>query len=528
MVRTAGRPTVPVSLNEEERSFLENQVRDPRVARVIATHCRIILRCADGMTNRAVASELGVNERTVSMWRYRFLEDRIDGLSDGPHKGRRQPLTDEKVAEVVERTLHTTPAHATRWSARSMARETRVSHSSVRRIWTAFGMYPHRWEPCALSVDPLVADKVRDIVGLRLSPPGRAMVFCVDRHEHASRTQALDHTQPVLPMAAFVREWRSLNSRCYDTQSLLVALDAATGFDMGEDCTGERSGELLQFLEVIDRRVPDDLDLHIVVDNAAHNVAAIETWLAQRSRWKVNVAPTSAAWANQVERWFAELMRKELQRGANTSKHRLEAKIRDFLEAQAKSPRPFKWTKPSQSGLSWTNLEDETLDSKLNGLQQAALYDLIGMFNCVDGEALDRAVQALVHARLVLVVGAYSAYSVAVYLHEIACMQLRNWHIVDYYNSNSVRSLPDLTPADVVVGIETNPYGAYTTRVAKLARRVGARVIGITDWTEAPVAAYANDVLLVSPRKPSMLASHLATTALAEVLVRLVAARSGG
>ena len=488
----------------------------------------MILRCADGLTNKAVASELGVHQHTVGLWRRRFLEDRIDGLSNRTLNGPWRPLTDEKVAEIVERTLHTTPAHATRWSVRSMARETGVSHMSVRRIWTAFGLHPDGRQPFAFSIDPLFADKVREIVGLHLSRSGRAMVVCVDRSEHPSRTQALDHTQWVMPMATFVREWRSFDRRGYDTKSLLAALNAATGFSKGEDCAGDQAGELLRFLEKIDRRVPDELALHIAVDSAAHKIAAIETWLAQHSRWQVDVAQNSTAWAHQVERWFAELTRKELQHGTKASTLQLKAKIRDFVEAHPESPKPFEWTQSATIGESPAKLEGEPLDSALWHFQQTAMSKVIVTFARLDRAALEQVVQALRDARHVLVVGTYATFPVAGYMSSLGLRNFRNWHLVEQFRTESERFLVDLAADDVVVGIESNPRGSYTLKVAQYARRAGARVIGITDWPEAPLATCANDVLLVSNPKFRVIESQVATLALVEALVTLVAARSDG
>ena len=241
-------------LSDEERSYLERQARRRRVARSLSDRCRMILRCADGLTNKAVAAELGVHEHTVGKWRRRFLKERIDGLSDEPRPGRPRTLTDEKVAAVIERTLETTPADATHWSLRSMARESGLSHTTVRRIWTAFSVQPHRSETFKLSGDPLFVDKVRDIVGLYLSPPDRALVLCVDEK---SQIQALDRTQPVLPMLPGMPERRTHDYKRHGTTSLFAALDVATGFVIGKCYRRHRAMEFLDFLKEIDRRVPD-------------------------------------------------------------------------------------------------------------------------------------------------------------------------------------------------------------------------------------------------------------------------------
>ena len=328
MARSIGRPMAVLVLSDEERSYLERQVRRRRVARSISDRCRMILRCADGLTNKAVAAELGVHEHTVGKWRRRFLKERIEGLSDEPRPGRPRTLTDEQVAEVIERTLETTPADATHWSIRSMARESGLSHTTIRRIWAAFSVQPHRSETFKLSSDPLFVDKVRDIIGLYLSPPDRALVLCVDEK---SQIQALDRSQPVLPMLPGMPERRTHDYKRHGTTSLFAALDVATGRVIGKCYRRHRAREFLDFLKEIDRHVPEGLDLHIVMDNyATHKTAAVKAWLARRAHWHVHFTPTSASWINQVERWFAELTRKQLQRGVHTSTRQLEADIRAF------------------------------------------------------------------------------------------------------------------------------------------------------------------------------------------------------
>ena len=303
----------------------------------------MILRCADGLTNEAVAAEIGVHEHTVGKWRRRFLKERIEGLSDEPRPGRPRTLTDDQVAKVVERTLSATPADATHWSLRSMARESGLSHTTIWRIWGAFGLQPHRSETFKLSGDPHFVDKVRDIVGLYLSPPDRALVLCVDEK---SQIQALDRTQPVLPMLPGMPERRTHDYKRHGTTSLFAALDVATGRVIGKCYRRHRAREFLDFLKEIDRSVPEGLDVHIVMDNyATHKTAAVKAWLARRAHWHVHFTPTSASWINQVERWFAELTRKQLQRGVHTSTRQLEADIRAFIEKHNEDPKPFRWTK---------------------------------------------------------------------------------------------------------------------------------------------------------------------------------------
>ena len=247
----------------------------------------MILRCADGLTNKAVAIEIGVHEHTVGKWRRRFLKERIEGLSDEPRPGRPRTLSDEKVAAVIERTLETTPADATHWSLRSMARESGLSHTTVRRIWAAFSVQPHRSETFKLSGDPLFVDKVRDIIGLYLSPPDRALVLCVDEK---SQIQALDRTQPVLPMLPGMPERRTHDDKRHGTTSLFAALDVATGRVIGKCYRRHRAREFLDFLKEIDAQVPEGLDIHIVMDNyATHKTAPVKAWLARRAHWHIRL-----------------------------------------------------------------------------------------------------------------------------------------------------------------------------------------------------------------------------------------------
>ena len=343
MVNTTGRPTAPLVLSSDEREYLTRQVRRHRVARSMSERCRIILRCGDGLPSKAVAAELGVHEHTVGKWRRRFLKDRVEGLLDEMRPGRPRTIDDDQIAAVIERTLRSTPTDATHWSIRSMAGVTGFSHTTIRRIWTAFGLQPHRSETFKLSSDPLFVDKVRDIVGLYLSPPNRALVLSVDEK---SQIQALDREQPVLPMMLGVPERRTHSYIRHGTTSLFAALDVASGFVIGKCYKRHRATEFLDFLKRIDAQVPNGLDVHIIMDNyATHKTAAIKAWLARRPHYHAHFTPTSASWINQVERWFAELTRKKLRRGVHTSTRQLEADIRSFIERHNENPRPYKWVK---------------------------------------------------------------------------------------------------------------------------------------------------------------------------------------
>lgn len=343
MGNAAGRPMAPLVLSSNEREYLERQVRRRRVARSLSDRCRVILRCAEGVPSKSVANELGLHEHTVGKWRRRFLKDRLEGLLDEARPGRPRTIGDDPVAAVIERTLRSIPADATHWSIRSMAVVTGFSHTTIRRIWTAFGLQPHRSQTFKLSSDPLFVDKVRDIVGLYLSPPNRALVLSVDEK---SQIQALDREQPVLPMMPGIPERRTHSYVRHGVTSLFAALDVASGFVIGKCYKRHRAAEFLDFLKQIDTCIPSDLDVHIIMDNyATHKTAVIKSWLARRPHYHVHFTPTSASWINQVERWFAELTRKQLRRGVHTSTKQLEADIRTFIARHNENPKPYRWTK---------------------------------------------------------------------------------------------------------------------------------------------------------------------------------------
>jgi putative transposase len=338
-----GRTADVVVLSKEERIFLETQSRRHRAPRSLSDRCRIILLCAEGLTSKEVAARMGVHEHTVGKWRRRFVKDRIDGLTDEARSGRPRTIEDDRIAAVVERTLHSTPKDATHWSIRSMAKETGLSHTTVRRIWNAFGLQPHRSQTFKLSTDPLFVDKVQDVVGLYLSPPDRAIVLSVDEK---SQIQALDREQPVLPMMPGMAERRTHTYVRHGTTSLFAALDVATGFVIGKCYKRHRAQEFLDFLKQIDSRMPEQLDVHLIMDNyATHKTTKVKAWLARRPHWHVHFTPTSSSWINQVERWFAELTRKQLQRGVHRSTAELEKDIRTFIDCHNLNPKPYRWTK---------------------------------------------------------------------------------------------------------------------------------------------------------------------------------------
>jgi transposase len=342
-----GRPAVRIELTPEEEAVLTGYANRRTTAQALALRARIILGCATGVSSKEVAVAQGVTQQTVSKWRRRFATQRLDGLQDEPRPGVARTITDERVEDLLVRTLESKPKDATHWSTRSMARETGISVSSVGRIWRAFGLQPHRSETFKLSTDPLFIDKVRDIVGLYLSPPDRALVLCVDEK---SQIQALDRSQPLLPMGPGQVERRTHDYKRHGTTSLFAALDIATGQVIGKCYKRHRSNEFRKFLDTIEKTVPAELDVHLVMDNyATHKTAAIRAWLAKRPRYHVHFTPTSASWLNQVERWFAILTERQIKRGAHRSVHELEEAITTFIAAHNEQPKPFVWTKTADA-----------------------------------------------------------------------------------------------------------------------------------------------------------------------------------
>jgi transposase len=334
---------VKIVLNDSERGELEGRVRRRKIARADAMRAEIVLLAADGMNNCAIAEELGVSRLTVGTWRRRFAEKRFDGLDDEPRSGAPRKIGDDKIAEVVTKTLETMPANATHWSTRSMAKASGVSVSTVHRIWNAFSLQPHRSETFKLSTDPQFIEKVRDIVGLYLNPPERALVLCVDEK---SQIQALDRTQPLLPMRPGQAERRTHDYKRHGTTSLFAALDVKAGIVIGKCMPRHRAQEFRKFLDCVERNVPAELDIHIIMDNASsHKTKLIRNWFAKRPRWHIHFTPTSSSWLNQVERFFALLSEHQIKRGAHRSTAELEAAIRAYIQTCNADPKPFRWTK---------------------------------------------------------------------------------------------------------------------------------------------------------------------------------------
>src|ERR671912_101439 len=313
----------PLTLAAEERGELERLVRRRKTAQDLALRAKVVLRCAEGATNQAVAREAGVCAHTVGKWRERFAKDRLEGLRDAPRSGAPRTVTDERVAELLVRTLETAPENATHWSTRSMAAACGLSPATVHGAWRAFGLKPHRVEGFQLSSGPEFVEKVRDIVGLYLSPPDRALVLCVDEK---TEIQALERAQPVLPMRPGQPEQRASGYVRHGTSSLFAALDVAAGKVVGRCYRRHRAAEFRDFLDVVDAAVAPEAEVHLVLDDASiHEAPPIRDWLAKRPRHHLHFTPTSSSWLNQVQRFFALLTARRLKRGTHRSIEELEA-----------------------------------------------------------------------------------------------------------------------------------------------------------------------------------------------------------
>lgn len=339
-----GRPLAELVLDAEEKEVLLRWSRRRKTSQALALRCRIVLACNEGKSNVSVADELKVTRPTVGKWRKRFLEQGIDGLMDEPRPGAPRTITDAQVEEVVTRTLETKPKNATHWSTRSMAQATGMSQTAIVRIWRAFGLQPHRTKTFKLSKDPQFIDKVRDVVGLYMSPPENAIVLCIDEK---SQVQALDRSQPLLPMTCNSPERHTHDYARHGTTSLYSALNVATGKVIGRCSRRHRAQDFLRFMNQVDKEIPnqDDVEVHVVMDNAStHKTDAVKRWFARRPRYHIHFTPTGASWLNQVERFFAEITNKRIRRGAFKSVPQLEKAIKSYLEQHNENPKPFKWT----------------------------------------------------------------------------------------------------------------------------------------------------------------------------------------
>jgi len=330
-------------LSEAERAELKQLSSRRKTAQALALRARIILECARGLENQEVAADLVVSKNTVGKWRRRFVERRMEGLHDEPRSGAPRSIGDDGIEAVIVKTLESLPDNSTHWSSRGMAKASGISVSSVQRIWRAFGLQPHRIETFKLSTDPDFVAKVRDVVGLYVAPPEHAIVLCVDEK---SQIQALDRSQPMLPMRPGQVARRSHDYKRHGTTSLFAALDIATGHVIGKCYCRHRATEFRKFLDQIEANVPMGLEVHLIWDNyATHKTPLIRNWLIKRPRWHVHLTPTSASWLNQVERFFALITERKIRLGIYRSVAALRADIASFIERHNRDPKPFKWTK---------------------------------------------------------------------------------------------------------------------------------------------------------------------------------------
>jgi transposase len=330
-------------ISAEQRDELQRWLRRPKTSQALAQRARIILASEGGSSDIAIAAQLGTTRETVGKWRRRFLQRGCEGLLDEARPGAPRQIRDEDVEQVLTLTLESTPKDATHWSTRSLAQACGLNQTAVSRIWRAFALQPHRTETFKLSSDPLFIEKVRDIVGLYLHPPERAVVLCVDEK---SQIQALERSQPLLPMRPGLPERRSHDYERHGTTSLFAAFNAATGSVLSKCYSRHRSTEFKKFLEEIGRNVPADMSIHLVLDNyGTHKTALIHHWLAKRPRFYLHFTPTSASWLNLVERWFGLITEKQIRRGSFRSTRELEEAIGRYVETYNQNPRPFIWTK---------------------------------------------------------------------------------------------------------------------------------------------------------------------------------------
>ena len=338
-----GRPKKPLLLSAEEHQRLQSLAHRARSQPMLARRARVILASAEGLSNKLVARKLRVSPGMVVKWRARFLQGRMEALYDEPRPGAPRKVSDAHIEQVIIQTLETSPPGATHWSTRGLAKATGLSRMTISRIWQAFGLQPHRSETFKLSPDPLLIEKVRDIVGLYLNPPEHAMVFCVDEK---SQIQALDRTQPLLPMRPGQVERRTHDYQRHGTTSLFAALELKSSRVIGQLHRRHRSLEFRRFLDLIDTQVPADFAVHIILDNyGTHKTALIRNWFAKRPRFHLHFTPTYGSWINLVERWFAELTNKRIRRGVFRSVKELETAIRDYIAVHNEDPKPFVWTK---------------------------------------------------------------------------------------------------------------------------------------------------------------------------------------
>jgi len=338
-----GRRAEQIALEANERETLEAWRRRRKTANALYRRAGIVLDCAAGLSGAEIAERHGVSQQTVTKWRRRFLEQRLEGLTDAPRPGQPRRHDDAQVQAVIDATLNSTPRNATHWSVRSLAQELKVPRDFVHRVWRAFGLKPHLSHSFKLSNDPHFVEKVRDVVGLYMAPPDKALVLCVDEK---TQIQALDRTQPLLPITFGLPETRTHDYVRHGTTTLFAALDVATGKVIGQLKRRHRSEDFIQFLRHIETAVPAELDVHLVLDNyGAHKTQKVKNWLLRHPRFTLHFTPTYSSWLNQVERFFAALTETQLRRGSHRSVAELEAAIRRYLDHVNDDPKPFVWTK---------------------------------------------------------------------------------------------------------------------------------------------------------------------------------------
>ena len=344
----ANHPAAPLAMTGGQRAELETIARSTSRPHREVRHARALLMAADGVANAEIAERVGVGRGSVLAWRSRFEADGVERIGKvAKGRGRKRSISQEAIEKVVHDTLHSTPPAETHWSCRSMAAHSGMSKATVQKIWSSRGIKPHLVRTFKLSNDPRFEEKLVDVVGLYLDPPERAVVLCVDEK---SQIQALDRSQPSLPMKKGRAGTMTHDYKRNGTTTLFAALDAATGKVTGLCLSRHRHKEFLVFLKVIDGQVPKGLDVHLVLDNyGTHNHPNVQAWLAKHSRFHLHFTPTSSSWLNLVERWFRELTDRAIRRGVFPSVDHLIAAIDDYLDAHNQDPKPFTWTASAAS-----------------------------------------------------------------------------------------------------------------------------------------------------------------------------------